>query len=410
MEDRRKFWMGFILTASSGIFLRWVAVSFNAYVTGKLGEEGTGLLTLTMSVYGLAVTFATSGVNLAAVRLTSERLAVLCDRGGTPKEFKRCSMRIIGRCICYSLLFSLTAGSLLYFTAPAVSRKFLGDVRCALSLRVLALSLPEISVSSALSGYFTGVRKVYKNVAASLPEQGFKIGLTTVLFLLAVPSSMDSVEYACLAVVGGAAVAEGFSLVINLIMFFGGFGREGCDSLRGKVIFSERTDFSAVAGIALPVAAGAYVRQGFSTAEHLYIPKGLRKSGMGGEGALSVYGVLQGMVFPLILFPSAVIGAAAGLLVPEFARLNTLGKTGEMKSLIKKVFSASLTYSVGCAAVMFAFSSYFGEIMYHSATAAEYIRVTSPLIPVMYFDMTVDCILKGVGEQVYSAVPAMVRN
>ncbi len=402
MENRRKFWLNFILTASTGIFLRWVVVSFNTYVTGKLGEEGTGLLTLTMSMYGLAVTFATSGVNLASVRLTAERLAVLCEREGTSRELKRCSMRIIGKCVSYSLLFSLTTGILLYLTAPVVSFKFLGDVRCTLSLRVLALSLPAISVSSALSGYFTGVRKVYKNVAVSLLEQAFKITLTTTLFLLAVPSSMDSVEYACLAVVGGAAVAEGFSLVINLIMFFTGFGRDTCCSIRGKMIYSEKTNFSVVAGIALPVAAGAYVRQGFSTTEHLYIPRGLRKSGMGGTGALAVYGVLQGMVFPLILFPSSVIAAAAGLLVPEFARLNTLGKKSEMKLLVKRVFSAVLTYSVGCSAVMFAFAPYFGEAMYHSASASEYIRITSALIPVMYFDMTVDCILKGVGEQVYS--------
>ena len=237
MENRRKFLLNFILTASSGIFLRWVAVSFNAYVTGKLGEEGTGLLTLTMSVYGLAVTFATSGVNLAAVRLTAERLAVLCERGGTPKEYKRCSMQIMGRCAVYSLLFSLTTGTVLYLSAPLVAGKFLGDVRCTLSLRVLALSLPPISVSSAISGYFTGVRKVYKNVAASLLEQTIKIALTTVLFSLAVPSCMDSVEYACLAVVGGAAVAEGFSLVINVIMYF--TGSEAIPVRRVKSIFPE---------------------------------------------------------------------------------------------------------------------------------------------------------------------------
>lgn len=402
MMNSRRFWLNLILTVLSGILLRWVAVSFNAYITGKLGEEGTGLLTLTMSVYGLAVTFATSGVNLASVRLTAERLAVLCEQGGTRKEFKRHSNRIMRSCLAYSLLFSLTTGTLLYFTAPFVSHKFLGDVRCTLSLRVLALSLPAISVSSALSGYFTGVRKVYKNVVTSLLEQAFKIILTAMLFLLTVPSGMDSVEYACLAVVGGAAVAEGFSLVINLILYFTGFGSDGCNSLRGKMLYGEKTNFSSVAGIALPVATGAYVRQGFSTTEHLSIPYGLKKSGMGGDGALAVYGVLQGMVFPLILFPSAVITSAAGLLVPEFARLKTLGQNRKINTLIKKVFSVSITYSIGCAAIMFTFADYFGISVYNNASAAGYIRITSLLIPVMYFDMTVDSILKGIGEQVYS--------
>lgn len=402
MENKRKFWIDFIVAAASGIFLRWVAVSFNAYVTGKLGEEGTGLFTLAMSVYGLAVTFATSGVNLAAVRLTAERLAVLCDRGGSTKEFKRCSMQIMGKCTAYSLLFSLVTGTVLYFASPFVAVKFLGDTRCTLSLRILALSLPPISVSSALSGYFTGVRKVYKNVVTSVLEQAFKIVVTSVALSVAVPSCMDSVEYACLAVVGGAAVSEGFSLVINLVLYFTGFGKDGCDSLRGKVLYSEKTGFSSVASISLPVAAGAYIRQGFSTTEHLYIPKGLKKSGLGGSGALAVYGVLQGMVFPLILFPSAVIASASGLLVPEFARLKTLGKKDEMNALISSVFSAVIAYSIGCTAVMFAFADHFGTSLYKSASASDYIRITSPLIPIMYFDIMIDGILKGVGEQVHS--------
>ncbi|MBR5632387.1 MAG: polysaccharide biosynthesis C-terminal domain-containing protein [Clostridia bacterium] len=401
MENRRRFWWNLFLTASAGIFLRWVAVSFNAYVTGKLGEEGTGLLTLTMSVYGLAVTFATSGVNLAAVRLTAERIAVLCEGGGTPGEFKRCSMRIMGRCVAYSLLFSLTTGALLYFTSPVISESFLGDVRCTLSLRILALSLPPIAISSALSGYFTGIRRAYKNVIASILEQAVKITITVVMMSLALPDSMDSVSHACLAVVGGAAIAEGFSLAINIVQYFAGFRGDGCNSFRGRVRYAEGASFSSVAEVALPVAAGAYVRQGLSTTEHLYIPRGLKKSGLG-QSALSVYGVLQGMVFPLLLFPSAVISSAAGLLVPEFARLKALERKSESKALAKKVFSASMTYSVGCAAVMLAFADYFAESLYNSPSAADYIRITASLIPVMYLDITVDSVLKGVGEQVYS--------
>jgi hypothetical protein len=45
------------------------------------------------------------------------------------------------------------------FSVPVAGR-LLGDMRTLRSLRVLALSLPFISLSSALSGYFTGIRKV----------------------------------------------------------------------------------------------------------------------------------------------------------------------------------------------------------------------------------------------------------
>ena len=80
MSKRRRFIFNGTVLALSGILLRTVAVSFNAYVSGRIGAEGMGLFSLVMSVYGLAVTLAASGVNLASVRMTAEALA-----GGAPQ-------------------------------------------------------------------------------------------------------------------------------------------------------------------------------------------------------------------------------------------------------------------------------------------------------------------------------------
>ena len=71
LRSRRFFINGIILTATS-LLLRGVGVAFGAFVTGKMGADGMGLYTLIMSVYGLAVTAASAGVNLAATRLCAE--------------------------------------------------------------------------------------------------------------------------------------------------------------------------------------------------------------------------------------------------------------------------------------------------------------------------------------------------
>jgi O-antigen/teichoic acid export membrane protein len=52
-----------------------------------------------------------------------------------------------------------------------------GDARTVLPLKVLAVSLPFISVSSSLSGYFTAVRRVYKNAAVQVAGQFARIFL-----------------------------------------------------------------------------------------------------------------------------------------------------------------------------------------------------------------------------------------
>lgn len=402
MRKRSRFLVSAVYLAAVNIFLRSVAVSFNAYVSAKIGAESMGLLTLVMSVYGMAVTLATSGVNLAAVRLTAERSAYLSDARADAAAYKKGVVSVVRSCIAYSLIFSLSTGTLMYIFSPLIGKYLLCDSRTVLSLRVLSVSLIPISLTSALSGCFTGLRKVYKNAVSAMLEQGTKIILTSTALALSIPQMTDRVEYACLAVVGGAAVSEGASLVINAVMLLLDNKRPAGTRAGDSFSRHRKTRLSDVAEVSLPVAVGAYARQGLSTAEHLAIPWGMKKSGMDSASALASYGVLHGMVFPLILFPSAVLSSAAGLLVPELAELRALGKRDSIEALSHKALEAAVLFSVGCAGVFLCFSHELGMSVYNSAEAGRMILATAPLVPVMYLDMTVDCMLKGLGEQLHS--------
>ncbi|MBQ8524091.1 MAG: polysaccharide biosynthesis C-terminal domain-containing protein [Clostridia bacterium] len=398
----KSFLMSAALLAGVNIFLRCIALSFNAYVSAKIGSESMGLFTLVMSVYGLSVTFATSGVNLAAVRLTAERTAFLVDSCAESAAYKRTVRSVMIACSLYSLMFGMTTGILLWFASPFVGGYLLGDIRTVLSLRVLALSLPAISLTSALSGCFTGLRKVYKNALSSLIEQSAKIILISGALCVGVPILTDRVEYACLAVVGGGAVSEGLSLIVNVVMYaFDSKRPAGCAKGKNKYRITA-THVRDTAAVSLPVALGAYARQGLSTAEHLMIPWSLKKSGLSDSSALSVYGVLHGMVFPMILFPSAVVSSAAGLLIPELAELHALGKKREEQSVMRTSLGCCAMFSVGCAALFLFFGDELGTALYRSKDAGRMIRLCAPLVPVMYTDMVVDCVLKGIGEQLAS--------
>jgi len=68
----RKFFVNGIIMTATSLLLRMIGVAFGAFISDKLGTDGMGLYTLIMSVYGLAVTAASSGVNLAATRMCAE--------------------------------------------------------------------------------------------------------------------------------------------------------------------------------------------------------------------------------------------------------------------------------------------------------------------------------------------------
>lgn len=139
-----------------------------------------------------------------------------------------------------------------------------------------------------------------------------------------------------------------------------------------------------------------------STLEHLLVPRGLKAAGYSADGALSGYGVIQGMVLPIVLFPSCIMGAVAELIVPELTAAQVQGEQQEIRRVSGRLIKLSLLFSGAVGLFMFMFSDMLGLSIYKSSEAGRYIRVLAPLIPVMYTDMTVDGCLKGLGQHVWS--------
>ena len=392
MRHRYRFIMNGVVLALAGIIIRTIAVSFNGYISRRIGAEGMGLYSLVMSVYGLAVTLASSGVNLAAVRLTAEAVAAGEGRGSVGGIMRRAAL--------YGLSFGLLSAFAVFFSAGFVGNVLLGDPRTVISLRAMAFSMPAISVTSAIAGYFTGVGRAYRNAVISGIEQAVKILLIIGGIVIFLPMGT---KYACFALVAGSAIAEVGSLLTSYIFYLRD-RRKLPDSSSGTGMrpAHKSSVIRKICSIALPVAVGSYIRQGFTTAEHIAIPWGLRKNGEDSGKALESYGVLHGMALPLVLYPSAVIGAFTGLLVPELAGLAETGRRDDVKRLSLSAVRMAIIFSVGVSGVFSFFGYELGMGVYGSGEAGNYIRLLSPLIPLMFLDTTVDCILKGLGEQVYT--------
>ena len=382
-----------LLLTLTSLIMRTVGVYFNVYLTGRLGADGMGLFTLTGSVYGLAVTLATSAVTLASTRLVSEAIGESTD--GKERESGRilAAMKV---CIGYSLFFGLLAGGVLFLFAPPIGRVVLSDARTIPSLQLLAISLPFIALTSALSGYFTAVRRVSKNAITMLFEQGLRIGSTMLLLTL---FTSGGLEKACLWVVAGGVSGNLFSFLycfvlylLDLRKFHRGQGAdpEELAPMRKKLL-----------GIALPVAFSSYLRQGLVTLEHLLIPWGLKKKGDSQTGALATYGIMQGMALPVVMFPYAFLSPFCNLLIPEVAEKRAAGDVIGVQEITRKVFSFVLTMGIGTAGIFLCLSTELGRVVADSREASIYIRLLAPLVPIMYLDTAVDSILKGLDEQLF---------
>ena len=392
MKRLKRFFVNALILGGTTIFMRSISVVFSAYVSGKIGAEGMGLFSLISSVYMFAVTLATSGISLAVTRLISEEIGKSNGKG---------AVQAIKYCAGYAFIFGCSASVLLFFGADFISSHILRDARTYLSLRVLAVTLPFIALSNVLGGYFNAVRRVYKSASASIAEQFVKIFITVCLLMAIAPRGT---EYACLALVVGTAVSEALSFFYLLIFYL----MDKKKHIRAEEGITYPDMRKRMLSISLPIALSSYLRSGLVTIEHILIPIGLRRHGSDYQTALASYGTIHGMVFPLILFPSAVCSTFAGLIVPELSEL--AAKYGNIYGnkhicyIVRRALCFALLFGIGTAGIFLCFAKPLGLLVYGSEEAAKYIGIFASLIPVMYLDTTVDGMLKGLGQQFNSMI------
>ncbi len=387
MTRLRKFLANGLLMTLVALTLRGLGVAFNAFITQKIGAEALGLYTLLGSVYSFALTLALSGINLTTTRLVSDAI------GEQSAAKVRISMK---KCICYALFFGLLSSTLLLSLAEPLAIKVLKDARVIKPLRLCGATLPLIALSACFNGYFTAVRRVYKNAVAQISEQLARILFCVALLNLFFGRDMES---CCIALVLGGALAEMLSFAISLLFFV--FERQEKAKAQNERV-DERKITKKMLGIGLPLALSTYFRSALLTIEHILIPIGIEKSGANRSQSLVAYGTLQSMVMPLVLFPSAIIHSFSGLLVPELAELKIQGNKTEIKYVAGRVCHLALAFAVGVSGIMIFFADELGVGIYGSAEAGRYIRLVAHIVPIMYLDTTVDNMLKGLGEHIYT--------
>ncbi len=334
-----------------------------------------GLFQLIMSVYSLAVTFSSAGIKLATTRITVE----INTRKNHDIE------KSLALCITYAGFTGSLIGLFLLVFSDFISLTWLDNPESSFPLKILSVSLPFVSMSSALGGYFTAIEKIPQFSIVQLLEQIAKILIT----IWGINNSTNSVA----AIVAGMTAAEIFSYSLSTIL-----KRKTIEPKTGKhSIF-----LSKFLRIALPDGAGSCARSFLLTVEHIMIPKGFQKSGEDSKSALAAYGNIHAMALPVILYPGAIITSFAALLIPDIAKKNELGYKDEIDNSASKTLKITFIYSLVCAAICYIFAPTISNLVYKSDEATKYIKLLSPLLPIMYLDTVTDGLLKGLDLQIYS--------
>lgn len=382
LRKAKLFIINVVILTSTSILMQTIGLSFNVYISNKVGSESIGIFQLIMSVYTFFITLATSGINLATTRVVAEEIA--CNN-------KNGSLKAAKQAIFYSFCVGTLACLILLFAANFIVHICLHDKVTKTPIYIIALSLPFISMSAAINGYFSAIRKVFKTASSQILEQFVKIIITSTLLSIFLPKGL---EYACICLVIGTCVSEALSFLYVYLLYHLDKRKQN------KSNESKKSYKKEILNICIPIAITSYIRSGLSTFKQLMIPLRLEKSGLSCEQSLSQYGLISGMTLPILLFPSVFINSFSTLLIPEFSTIFVKKNYKRIYTLTSKIFKSTLLFSACIFGIFLNFSDELSQIIYQNTQVGTYLLYLAPIVLIMYLDTVVDGMLKGLNEQV----------
>ena len=87
------------------------------------------------------------------------------------------------------------------------------------------------------------------------------------------------------------------------------------------------------------------LKSGISTTENLMVPKRLTLNSLI-DSPLAAFGVVSGMVFPVLMFPACILFGLAELLIPELARCAAAGSRQRISYLVRRSLRTAMLYGI----------------------------------------------------------------
>lgn len=376
MQRKIPIFYGALLLTGVNLLLRLISTSFQVFLSGRIGPAGIGLNQLVMSLGALTITAGMAGIRTATMYLCAEEL------GRKRPENVRW---VLSACILYSILISSTVALTLYFLAPFLAENWIGDIRTADALRLYSCFVPAFCLCGVMTGYFTAANRIGTLALVEVAEQLISMAIT--ILLLTLWAGSDPVQ-ACQSLILGNGLGGLLTLCCLVILR----AREGKISSR-RIPMVKRLVHTAV-----PLGIADDIKAGINTTENLMVPKRLALY-PSTQAPLAAFGMVCGMVFPVLMFPAAILFSLAELLIPELARCAAAKSHTRIRYLVKQGLRVALLYGCLFCGLEFLSAEALGIRLYSNTEAGDHLRLYSLLIPMLYCDALTDAMTKGLGQQ-----------
>lgn len=384
----------FILTIT-GLLTRILGFLYRIYLADAIGAEMLGIYQLIFPVYGICYTIYASGIQTAVSKLTAEAVS--------QKNYRH-ALRILGLALFISCTLASILSTLIYWKSTFIASSLLMESRAASSLRLLSITFPFCSITACINGYYYGFKKTSVPAITQLLEQIIRI---ISVFCFASILTKEA-PLTCEIAVLGLVLGEIFSCLYNLLSIPVSIRKQKNTSIH---VPAKKNLFKQLVSLSIPLSSNRLIINILHSFEAVLVPYLLKISGLSDAAALELFGILNGMVLPFILFPSTITNSLSVLLLPAVSEANASGNIITLQKTTSLSIKYSLLIGIFSCSFFFYFGMPLGELFFHETLAGSYLRVLSFLCPFLYVSTTLNSILNGLGKThltFYTSVISMV--
>ena len=344
-------------------------------ITRLIGTEGIALYSLVTPTYSLFITIAILSYPIAISKCIAEE--------------KSRSKSILLSVIPVSILINLVTILIIYFIAPIISIHLLKEPRTYYPLLACALTLPFISLSSIVKGYYWGKQRMLPYMISNVCEQLLRISI--LVYLL--PKVINyGLVLTISTIIGVNVLSETFSIIVMLIFIPKG------TKFHLKDIRIDKDNIKDVYERAIPTTSSKIVGSIGFFLEPIILTNTLLFVGYPRDFILTEYGIINGYSLALLMLPQFFTQSISTALVPEISKYYKLGNKKKCFKRVKQIMFVSLLIGGSSTLLISLFPKFFLNLIFKTNLGINYIRVLSPFMLLYFIDMPLISALQALNK------------
>ena len=357
-----------------GFLTKMLGFIIKVVYTRIIGEYGISLFTIATPTYSLLLTISTLAIPISISKLVSEN--------------KGRSIRILTSATFLILSINFLLILIIFLTKDFIATNLLKEPLASPILMAFALTLPFVSISAVLKGYFAGKQNMVPHATSNILEQIVRlIIIVTILPIL----MKKSVMYAVLGLILLTILSEISSIIVFLFFL--------PKHINYKTnLLPSKKHTKDILNISLPTVSSRIIGNIGYFLEPIILTNLLLFSGYTNAYILREYGAYNAYSLALLTMPGFFIAAISTSLLPEISKFHGERNSSMVKRRIKQSLLFALLIGTFFSFIIFTFRDKLLFTLYNTTNGSDYIKILAPFFVLFYLEGVLTSALQALGH------------